>query len=83
MIGGELLDLNFNSYRTKTIKDVIAQADVFFIFFFRYLATIKGRPIINIIASSLNVPVDVLGVKYCSKHLAQGVNNISNFISVV
>ena len=70
MIGGDLLDLNWKSCRTKTTKDLIAEADVFGIYLREDMATIKGRPLINIIVSSFNVPMDVLGVKYCSKHLA-------------
>ena len=72
IIGGELLDINWKSYQTKTTKDLMAEADVFGLVFLRELATIKGRPIINIIASSFNIPVDVLGVKYCFKKLGVG-----------
>ena len=42
---------------------MMAKADVFGLFFLRDLAMIKGRPIINTIESSFNVPVDVLDVK--------------------
>ena len=83
MIGGELLDLNWKSYQTKTTKDVIAEADIFCLVFLGDLATIKGSPIINIIESSFNIPVALLGVKYCPKNLGQGVKNNSTFISVV
>ena len=81
MIGGELLDLNWKSYRTKTTKYLMAEADVFGLIFLRDLSTIKGRSLINIIESSFNVPVAVLGMKYCSKHLAQGGKKYANFIS--
>ena len=81
MIGGALLDFNPKSYQTKNTKDVIAEADVFGIVFLRDLATIKGRSLINIISSSFNVPVTVLGVKDFSKRLAQGGNNYATFIS--
>ena len=63
IIGGELLDLNWKSYQTKTTKDLMDEADVFGPVFLRDSSTIKGRPLINIIASSFNVPVAVLGVK--------------------
>ena len=65
MIGGDLLDLNWKSCRTKTTKDLIAEADVFGIYLREDMATIKGRPLINIIVSSFNVPVNVLGVENC------------------
>ena len=45
------------------------------------LVMIKGCPIIKIITSSFNVPVSILGVKYCPKHLAQGGNKDVTFIS--
>ena len=76
MIGGELLDINWKSYRTKTTKGLMDKADVFGIVFLGDLDTIKGCPLINITASSFNFLVAVLGVKYCSKQLVQG-----NFIS--
>ena len=33
MIGGELLDIYWKSYRTKTTKDLMAEADVFSLVF--------------------------------------------------
>ena len=75
-----MLDLNWESYRTKTTKDLMAEADVFGIVLLGYLATIKGRHLIKIISSSFSIPVAVLGVKYCSKHLVQGINKDSTFI---
>ena len=80
MIGGDMLDLNWKSYQIKTTKDLIYRADVFGIVFLGDLTTIKGRPLINTIASSFNVPVAVLGVKDCSKHLVQGGNKDTTFI---
>ena len=50
IICGELLDLNWKSYQTKTTKDMMAEADFFVLVFVRDLVTIKGRPLINIIA---------------------------------
>ena len=54
IIGGELLDLNWKSYQTKTTKDLMAKSDVFGFVFLVDLATIKGHPLINIIVSSFN-----------------------------
>ena len=81
MIGGELLDINWKSYQTKTTKDLMAEADVFGLVFLRYLSTIKVIPLINIIESSFNVPVAVLDVKDYSKHLSQVGNRDATFIS--
>ena len=49
MIGGELLDINWNSYQTKTTKDLMAEAVVFGLVFLGDLVVIKGLPLINII----------------------------------
>ena len=65
IIGGELLDINWKSYQTKTTKNMMDEADVFGLVFLGDLAKIKGRPLINIIVSSFNVPVNVLGVENC------------------
>ena len=72
MIVGELLDISWKSYQTKTTKYMMVRADVFGLVFLGEFATIKGRPLINIITSSFKFPVGVLGVKYCSKQLSQG-----------
>ena len=80
MIGGNLLYLIWKSYQTKTTKDLLAEEDVFDHVFLRDLVVIKKRPLIYIIVSSFKVPVAVLGVKYFSKHLAQGENKDATFI---
>ena len=80
MIGGELVDLNWKSYLTKTTKDMMDEADVFGLVFLGDLAMIKGRPLIKIVAYSFNVHVDVLGVKYLLKHLVHGVKKEATFI---
>ena len=49
-IGGELLDINWKSYRTKTTKYMMVEKYLFGLVFLVDLATIKGRPIISIIA---------------------------------
>ena len=48
-IGGELLDINWNSYQTKTTKNLMAEAVVFGLVFLGDLVVIKGLPLINII----------------------------------
>ena len=80
MIGGELLDLNLKSYQTKTTKDIMYEAEVFDLVLHRYFATIKACPLTNILVSSLNVPVYVLGEKDRLKHLEQGGKKDANFI---
>ena len=47
MIGGELLDINWKSYRTKITKDLMAGAEVFGLVFLRDLARIKECPLIK------------------------------------
>ena len=56
------------------------EADIFGLVFLGDLATIKCRPLINIIASSFNVPVAVLVVKDISKNMAQGGKKDDTFI---
>ena len=81
IIGGALLDLNCKSCRIKTTKYLMDELGVSGLAFLGDLVMIKGCPIIKIITSSFNVPVSILGVKYCSKHLAQGGNKDVTFIS--
>ena len=55
-IGGEVLDLNWKSYLTKTTKDMMVEAEVFGLVFFGELSMIKGRPLINIIGLFFKLP---------------------------
>ena len=59
---------------------LIAKADVFGLVFLIDLYKIKGRSLINIIASSFNFPVSGFGVKDFSTHLSQGGKKYSTFI---
>ena len=56
MIVYELLDLNWKSHRTKITKDLMAETYIFGIVLIGYLTTIKGGPLISIIASSSKLP---------------------------
>ena len=56
MIVYELLDLNWKSHRTKITKDLMAETYIFGIVLIGDLTTIKGGPLICIIASSSKLP---------------------------
>ena len=80
-VGGDLLELNWKTYCNESNKKLTDEADVFGLCFLGDLATIKGMPLVNVIASAFNVPVTVLGVKDCSEHLAKGGKKDASFIA--
>jgi hypothetical protein len=59
-VAGELLDLNYDLYIKKAFESLIKEADVYGISFFGDAATVKKAPLINILASSVHMPVGCL-----------------------
>ena len=80
-VGGELLDLNWKTYCTASNKNLTDEADTFGLSFLGDMATIRRLPLVNIISSSITVPVAVLGVKDSSAHLAQGGKKDATYVS--
>jgi hypothetical protein len=68
-VGGELLDLNYSIYIKKTIDALQKDADVYGVTFFGDAATIRKAPLINILASSVHLPVGCLRIVDCTGHL--------------
>jgi len=68
-VAGELLDLNYNLYIKNTCELLVKEADVYGITFFGDAATVKKSPLINILASSVHLPVGCLSIVDCSEHL--------------
>ena len=68
-VAGELLDLNYEIYIKNTLELLLKEADVYGITFFGDAATVKKSPLINILASSVHLPVGCLRIVDCSGHL--------------
>lgn len=68
-VGGELLDLNYSIYIKNTCDALQKEADVYGITFFGDAATIRKAPLINILASSVHLPVGCLRIVDFTAHL--------------
>jgi hypothetical protein len=80
-VAGELLDLNYDLYIKKTFESLIKEADVYGISFFGDAATVKKTPLINILASSVHMPVGCLKIVDCSAHLESNGRKDASYIS--
>lgn len=68
-VAGELLDLNYELYIKNTTELLMKEADVYGLTFFGDAATVKKTPLINILASSVHLPVGCLRIVDCTGHL--------------
>ncbi len=75
-VAGELLDLNYELYIKNTTELLMKEVDVYGLTFFGDAATVKKTPLINILASSVHLPVGCLRIVDCTGHLqADGKKN--------
>lgn len=80
-VGGELLDLNYSLYIKNTCESLQKEADVYGLTFFGDAATIKKSPLINILASSVHLPVGCLRIADCTGHLVADGRKDAAYIS--
>jgi hypothetical protein len=80
-IAGELLDLNYQLYKQKNLELLQKEANIFGISFFGDGATVKKSPLINILASSVHLPVGCLRIVDCSGHLETDGRKDATYIS--
>lgn len=80
-VAGELLDLNYQIYKQKMMEMLQKDADIYGITFFGDGATVKKSPLINILASSVHLPVGCLRIVDCTGHLESDGKKDASFIS--
>jgi hypothetical protein len=80
-VAGELLDLNYQVYKQKNLDLLQKEANIFGISFFGDGATVKKSPLINILASSVHLPVGCLRIVDCTGHLETDGRKDATFIS--
>lgn len=68
-VGGELLDLNYQLHKDRILEDLQKEADVYGLSFFGDGATVKKSPLMNVLASSVHLPVGCLRIVDCTGHL--------------
>jgi hypothetical protein len=80
-VAGELLDLNYDLYIKNTYDLLMKEADVYGLTFFGDAATVKKTPLINILASSVHLPVGCLRIVDCTGHLQANGRKDAAYIS--
>ena len=80
-VGGDLLDLNYQLYKTEMNKLLMKEADVYGITFFGDAATVKKAPLINILAASAHLKVGCLRIVDCSGHLESNGQKDASYIA--
>lgn len=80
-VASELLDLNYQLYKQKMMEMLQKDADVYGLTFFGDGATVKKSPLINILASSVHLPVGCLRIVDCTGHLENNGHKDACYIS--
>jgi len=80
-VAGELLDLNYQLYKQQMMEMLQKEADIYGITFFGDGATVKKAPLINILASSVHLPVGCLRIVDCTGHLENDGRKDAAYIS--
>jgi len=81
LVAGELLDMNYQLYKDKMMEKLQVDADIYGLSFFGDGATVKKSPLINILASSVELPVGCLQIVDCTGHLESDGRKNAAFIS--
>ena len=71
-IGGELLDLNFQTTYKSNKEKLLKEARVFGLAFLGDGATIKRMPLMNVLAMTATVSPMTIAIQDCSSHMAEG-----------
>jgi hypothetical protein len=80
-IGGTLLDSTFETYYEEELKKLMEDIYIYGASIYGDGATVKGTPLINVMASSPNNPACVLDVIDCTGHQQAGGKKDAKFIS--
>jgi hypothetical protein len=80
-VGRKLLDATFETYYHEEATKHFEEPDLYSILVYRDRATIKTRPLINVLACSPGNPAHVLDVIDCTIHMSEGGRKDARFIA--
>ncbi|KAL3772048.1 hypothetical protein ACHAWU_008070 [Discostella pseudostelligera] len=80
-IGGELLDLNFETVYKANKEALLKDASVFGLAFLGDGATIKRMPLMNILGMCAGTPPLTLSIQDCTDHMEEGVKKNAAYIA--
>ena len=80
-IGGELLDLNFQTVYNSNKESLLKEAAVFGLAFLGDGATIKRMPLINILGMCAGTPPITISIQDCTDHMSEGGKKDATYIA--
>jgi hypothetical protein len=79
-IGGELLDLNFESQQDINRKMILKEANIFGLICMSDGATVKRMPLLNVLVGVINVPPTTVSVIDATDHMRAGGKKDARFV---
>ena len=80
LISKEILDIIHKENTKRNLAMIKKEAEIFVLLFLGDCITISRCPLFNILNSTKNTPVAVLGIVDCQVHLADGNKKDGRFI---
>ena len=80
-IGGELLDLNYDTCMASNKELLLKEAPTFGMAWIGDGATVKRMPLVNVLAMCGEVPPTVVAINDCTDHMAEGGKKDATYIS--
>ena len=80
-IGGKLLDENFATHQATNETSIMKEASIYGITMYGDGATIKKKPLINILAAGVHNSAAILEIKDCSGHMSSGGKKDAAYIA--
>jgi hypothetical protein len=81
ILAGDWLDLSYKTELDRGFEELMVDAGVFSVGFFGDAATIHKCPLVNMFASSFNVPAMLVDIVDCTDRLREGEKKDGTFIS--
>ena len=78
---GPLLDNCFENHINNQFEKLLNRSDIYGLHFQGGGATIKGRPLLNILDGEVQLPVSVQSIVDCTGHIKGGHNKDDKFVA--
>jgi len=80
-IGGKYLDALYETYWKAQMDSLLIDVDVFGVTIFGDGATIKGNPLLNVLAAGVHNPFALLDIVDCTEHHANGGKKDAHYLA--
>jgi hypothetical protein len=80
-LAGKYLDTLYDKDWKEQMKNLLSEGSIFGITLFGDGATIKGLPLLNVLAAGVNNPFALLDIVNCTNHVAKGGKRDASYIT--